>query len=351
KMSTSRNHAVWLHEYLNDFPEKEDVLRYVLCSIMPEQKDADFTWKDYQARNNNELVKILGNLINRIIILTNKYFQGVVPDPGDLSKNERAMEAFSQIHEYIGNVENSIENFRFREAQSEFMNVARVGNKYLTDEEPWKKWKTDPEAVKPALYVGLQIIAQLGILAKPFLPRTAEKIFDLLNIDGSNLNWDDLSKEGLVEAGHTIQTEKVNVLFEQIEDKVIDEQKDKLEAAAKEAESKFPPMKEEIEFEDFQKMDIRIGTILEASKVEKADKLLQFKVDTGIDVRTIVSGVAKHFEPEFMVGKQIPVLMNLKPRKIRGVVSQGMILFAEDSEEALHLLTPQKDIESGSSVN
>ena len=351
KMSTSRNHAVWLHEYLDAFPEKEDVLRYVLCSIMPESKDADFTWKDFQARNNNELVKILGNFINRVVVLTNKYFQGEVQDPGDLSSNELAMGAFSQIHEHIKKLEDSMENFRFRDAQAEFINVARVGNKYLTEEEPWKKWKNDPEAVKPALYVGMQIIAQLGILAKPFLPRTSEKVFNLLNIDGSNFNWESLSAENLIPAGHTIQTEKAKVLFEQIQDDVIEEQKEKLEAAAHESQSNFPPMKEEINFDDFMKMDIRMGTILEASKVEKADKLLQFKVDTGIDVRTIVSGVAKHFSPEEMVGKQIPVLMNLKPRKIRGVVSQGMILFAEDSEEALHMLTPLKEIESGSGVN
>lgn len=351
KMSTSRNYAVWLHEYLEDFPDKIDVLRYVLCSIMPETKDADFSWKDFQARNNNELAAILGNFVNRIVVLTRKYFEGEVPDPGDIGKNEPALEAFNLIHEQIAQVESSIEQFRFREAQAAFINVARIGNKYLTDQEPWKKWKTDPESVKGILYTCVQIIAELGILAKAFLPHTAEKIFDLLKVDGAAFNWQQLSEEGIIPSGHHIYADKEpRILFEQIEDEVIEAQLEKL-AASQAPPSPFPPSKEEISFDDFQKMDIRIGTILEAAKVKKADKLLQFKVDTGIDVRTIVSGVAAYFDPETMIGKQVPVLMNLKPRKIRGVESQGMILFAEDAEGILHLLDPEHEIQSGSPVN
>lgn len=353
KMSTSRNHAVWLHEYLDEFPGQEDVLRYVLTSIMPEAKDGDFTWTDFQARNNNELVKILGNLVNRVVILTQKYFEGVVPEPGDLSADTSAMDAFAQIHELTGKIETSLENFRFREAQAEFMNVARVGNKYLTEQEPWIKWKTDPEAVKPILYTSLQIIAQIGILAKPFLPHTAERIFELLNIDGSVFNWDSLQVEGLIPVGHTIYAgEEKKILFEPIPDEVIEYQRKKLENnLPTSSKPVFPPMKEAISFDDFQKMDIRVGKILEASRVPKADKLLQFKVDTGIDIRTIVSGVAEHFEPETLIGKQVQVLMNLSPRKIRGVESQGMILYASDSAGKLHLVSPVEEIETGSGVN
>lgn len=351
KMSTSRNYAVWLHEYLDQFPGKEDVLRYVLTSISPENKDSDFSWKDFQARNNNELVAILGNFINRVIVLTNKYFEGKVPDPGELSANAPAMDAFSQVHSHIEKVEDAIEHFRFREAQAEFINVARVGNKYLTDEEPWKKWKTDPEAVKPVLYTCAQIIAQLGILAKTFLPKTATSIFDLLQIDGEQLNWEHLNAQGLVAAGHSLFTgKKPPLLFAQIEDEVIEAQIEKLHAKPV-SNPQAPPQKEEITYDDFQKMDIRVGTILEAERVKKADKLLQFQVDTGIDVRTIVSGVAEYFEPEDLIGKQVPVLMNLAPRKIRGVVSQGMLLFAEDNEGILHLVSPTEEVDKGSGVS
>ncbi|MEL6674996.1 MAG: methionine--tRNA ligase [Bacteroidota bacterium] len=352
KMSTSRNHAVWVHEFLDDFPGKKDVLRYVLASIMPESKDSDFTWKDFQAKNNNELAAILGNFVNRVIVLTRKYFDGQTPDPGDLPQSlPAALEAFQEIHGQIETVEQSIEQFRFREALTAFMNVARVGNKFLTDQEPWKKWKSDPEAVKPILFTCIQIIAQMGVLAKIFLPETSERIFDLLQIDGKSWDWGSLDVEGLVPAGHQIYAGKEpKILFEQIEDAAIEAQLEKL-YAANQPVSPFPPQKEEVSFDDFQAMDIRLGTILEAEKVPKADKLLQFKVDTGVDVRTIVSGVAKFFKPEDLIGKQVPVLMNLKPRKIRGVVSQGMILFAEDSEEVLHLLGPTQDVESGSPIN
>ena len=352
KMSTSRNHAVWVHEYLDEFPGKADVLRYVLTSIMPENKDSDFTWKDFQARNNNELAAILGNFVNRIVVLTRKYFEGEVPEAGDLSADAAAQEAFAQVKAHIVACETAIENFRFREAQAEFINVARVGNKYLTDQEPWKKWKSDPDAVKPILNVCTQLILKLGVLAKAFLPNAAKDIFELLKLNGDDYQWDALLDDTVVPAGHQIYADKApKILFDQIEDAAIEAQLKKLEDAKKAATNNFPPVKDEIIFDDFQKMDIRIGTILEASKVKKADKLLQFKVDTGVDVRTIVSGVAKFFNPEDLVGKQVPVLMNLAPRKIRGVVSQGMILFAEDSEEVLHLLGPKHGIESGSAVN
>ncbi|MEM7370609.1 MAG: methionine--tRNA ligase [Bacteroidota bacterium] len=354
KMSTSRNHAVWLHEYLDAFPDKIDVLRYALCSILPENKDADFTWKDWQARNNNELVAILGNFVNRIVVLSRKYFEGVVPEPGDISANKEAQEVLNLINGHIAQVEHGLEHFRFREALAEFINVARAGNKYLTDEEPWKKWKTDPDAVKTTLFVCTQIIAKLGVLAKAFIPTSSDKIFDLLQLDGKAFHWDSLNEASLVPSGHHIYAEKENkILFAKIEDETVEEQLEKLAQAAagnQEAPS-FPPAKEEISFDDFQKMDIRIGTILEASKVKKANKLLQFTVDTGIDQRTIVSGVAEFFKPEELVGKQVPVLVNLAPRKIRGVVSQGMILFAEDAEGKLHLLDPEYMIDAGSGVN
>lgn len=348
KMSTSRNHAVWVHEFVEEFPGKNDVLRYALCSILPENKDSDFTWKDFQARNNNELAAILGNFVNRVIVLTNKYYDATLPVGIDLNTNPAIDDAFAQIDGHIAKVEQSIENYRFREALGEFMNVARVGNKFLTDQEPWKKWKATPELVAPILYASLQIIAKLGILSKVFLPETAEKIFALLKTE--DLGWDQLSSNKLVPSGHEIFRGKAEILFAQIEDEVVEAQLKKLDDAKNVSTSNFTPIKEEISFDDFQKMDIRIGTILEATKVPKADKLLQFKVDTGIDVRTIVSGVAKFFQPEDLLGKQVPVLMNLAPRKIRGVVSQGMILFAEDSEENLHLVSPVKEVEAGSGV-
>ncbi|GAB4416456.1 MAG: methionine--tRNA ligase [Bacteroidia bacterium] len=353
KMSTSRNHAVWLHEYLDDFPGKEDVLRYALCSILPENKDADFTWRDFQARNNNELVAILGNFVNRVLVLTDKYYGGVVPAAGTYDAAAQAV--FAQIATHIANIEQSIENFRFREALAEYMNIARVGNKYLTDAEPWKKWKSGPEAVGPVLSACLQIIAHLGVLGQPFLPHTARTIFDLLQTGGAVPGWDSLGfGTPLVPAGHQLQTgEGLHLLFEKIEDDAIQRQLDKLAAAATQhapARPAWPPAKAEISFDDFQRMDIRMGTILEAQRVPKADKLLQFKVDTGLDIRTIVSGVAEYFAPEDLLGKQVPVLINLAPRKIRGVESQGMILFAEDSTGRLHRLGPPQDTDAGAAV-
>lgn len=351
KMSTSRNYAVWLHEYLDEFPGKEDVLRYVLCSIMPENKDSDFSWKDFQARNNNELLAIFGNFVNRIAVLTQKYYESVIPEPKGQVNQAAIDDAFAQIQGHIEKCETALENFRFREAQAEFLNVARVGNKYLTEEEPWKKWKQNPESVHSVMFTATQIVAKLGILAKIFLPFTAEKVFDLLQIDGSAWNWSDLGNNVLVPAGHTIfNAGKPPHLFSPIEDAEIEVQLAKLSSALK-PNSKAKPAKEEIEFEDFGKMDIRIGTILEAAPVPKADKLLQFKVDTGVDIRTLVSGVAEHFDPAELVGKQVQVLINLKPRKIRGVISQGMILYAEDSTGKLHLVSPTEKLETGSEVN
>ncbi|WNJ16247.1 methionine--tRNA ligase [Pontibacter sp. G13] len=354
KMSTSRNHAVWLHEYLEDFPGKRDVLRYVLCAIMPENKDADFTWKDFQARNNNELVAILGNFVNRVVVLNRKYFQGQNQAAGAALSNPEAQEALAQINEHVANMEKALSQFRFREAQAEYMNIARVGNKYITDQEPWKKWKESPEAVAEILFVCTQIVAKLGVFAKPFLPDTADTILDLLKAGDLGLTFEQARAEHiLIPEGHQMYAEKENrILFEKIEDEVIQQQLDKLANAKAAADgANVPAAKEEVTFDDFQTMDIRIGTILEAEKVKKAKKLLQFKVDTGIDVRTIVSGVAEFFSPEEMVGKQVPVLVNLKPRKIRGVESQGMILFAEDLQGKLHILDPKESIDSGSSVN
>lgn len=358
KMSTSRNHAVWVHEYIEDFPDKIDVLRYTLTSIMPENKDSDFTWKDWQARNNNELAAILGNFVNRIMVLTNKFFDGVVPEPVGIREHKNALAAYSEFQGYVGKIEEAIENFRFREAQSEFMNLARVGNRFLTEEEPWKKIKTDPEAVKPVMWACLEMIGAMAIVSRIFLPHTSEKLFDLLQLDGSKFTWDHAAGKAndgfLLAPGHTItQGKKLPVLFEQIDDSVVEAQLEKLEAAKRAAmRTTNKPLAEpkgEIEYDDFMKLDIRIGTILEAAKVPKADKLLQFKVDTGLDVRTIVSGVAKFFAPEDLVGKQVPVLVNLKPRKIRGVESQGMILFPEDPDGNLKLMSPD-EIDPGSVV-
>ncbi len=358
KMSTSRNYAVWLHEYLDEFPGKEDVLRYALGSILPENKDADFTWKDFQARNNNELVAILGNFVNRVVVLVNKYFEGTVPEPVGIREHANALATYQVVQGHISQIEENLENFRFRDALAEFINMARAGNKFLTEEEPWKKWKTDPEAVKPVLWSCLEIIGAIGIIAKIFLPRTSDKIFDLLQIDGQRFTWDHAAGKAndgfLVPPGHQIMTGKqLPVLFEQIPDEVIQVQLDKLAAANQPATRvDLAEAKEEIEFDDWLQMDIRLGTILEAAKVPKTKKLLQFKVDTGLDVRTIVSGVSEYFKPEELVGKQVQVLVNLKPRTIRGIESQGMILFAEDPDGTLfRMAPPEAEVPPGSTVN
>ena len=349
KISTSKNWAVWLHEYLEDFPDKQDVLRYTLTANAPESKDNDFTWKDFQARNNNELVAIFGNFINRVVVLTNKYYNGIVPAQGELTDVDR--DIINQLKNFPSKISNSIERYRFREALSEMMNLARMGNKYLADEEPWKIIKTDEKRVETIMNIALQISAALSIVSEPFLPFTSSKLASMLNL--SNLKWDDVeNNETLIESGHQIN--KAELLFEKIEDKDIQIQLDKLEATKKANElenREATPQKGTITFEDFQKMDIRIGTIVEAIKVKKAKKLLQLKVDTGLDVRTVVSGIADSFTPEEIVGKQVSVLMNLAPRKIRGIESEGMILMVENADGKLEFITAGGEVPNGMEVS
>ena len=347
KISTSRNWAVWLHEYLDEFPGKEDVLRYVLCANAPETKDNDFTWKDFQARNNNELVAILGNFVNRALVLTQKYYEGVVPAAGELTDYDR--ETLAEMPKIRKALEENIEGYRFREALKEAMNLARLGNKYLADTEPWKVVKTDPERVKTILNIALQITAELSIAIEPFMPFSAAKIIKMLNIE--KLDWERLGDAEVLPAGHVIG--KAELLFEKIEDSVVEAQVAKLqatkaanEAAAKEAE----PQKAECSFDDFQKMDIRVSTIVAAEKVAKTKKLLKLTVDTGIDTREIVSGIAEHFTPEELVGRQVLVLVNLAPRELKGTLSRGMVLMAEDADGKLVLLSPEKVVKSGSIV-
>ena len=344
KLSTSKNWAVWLNEYLVDFPEKQDVLRYVLTSNAPETKDNDFTWKDFQARNNNELVAIFGNFINRVVVLTNKYYNGVIPAPNALTAIDE--QTLAELKAYPAVIESSIERFRFREALGELMNVARLGNKYLADEEPWKLIKTDEERVKTQMYVALQIAAALSTLAEPFLPFTATKLKNMLNVtsSGVEMSWNKISETSdLIPAGHQIG--QAELLFAKIEDEEIQKQLDKLEATkvANAAEAKqAEPQKETAQFEDFTKIDLRVGTIIEAEKMPKANKLLVLKVDTGIDVRTIVSGIAEHFTPEEVIGKQVTVLVNLAPRALRGVTSEGMLLLTETKEGKLVFVNPDE---------
>ncbi|WP_445012635.1 methionine--tRNA ligase [Aquimarina mycalae] len=345
KLSTSKNWAVWLHEYLEDFPDKQDVLRYALTANAPETKDNDFTWKDFQDRNNNELVGNFGNFINRIVVLTNKYYDGVVPTPNEFSEVD--LQTLTELRAYPGVISSSIERYRFREGSQELLNVSRLGNKYLADEEPWKLIKTDPERVKTIMYVGLQVAAALATLSEPFLPFTCKKLKSILchsELDTAS-TWNDIStKEVLLPAGHQIG--KAELLFSKIEDTDIQKQLDKLEATKKanEAENKtIEPQKETATFEDFTKMDLRIGTIVEAEKMPKAKKLLVLKVDTGINIRTIVSGIAEHFKPEDLIGKKVTVLVNLAPRKLRGVESEGMILMTETPNGKLVFLNPDED--------
>ncbi|WP_374549279.1 methionine--tRNA ligase [Flavobacterium sp.] len=346
KLSTSKNWAVWLHEYLVDFPEKQDVLRYALTANAPETKDNDFTWKDFQARNNNELAAIYGNFINRVVVLTNKYYNGIVPTPNEF--NEIDQQTLAELKAYPAVISSSIERYRFREALGELMNVARLGNKYLADEEPWKMVKENPERVQTQMYVALQIASALAILSEPFLPFTAKKLCSILNIKPNHWNLE-FENWNLVKAGHQIG--QAEILFAQIEDAEIQKQIDKLEATKsandKEiASSKLAtimPQKETTTFDDFQKIDLRIGTIIEAEKMPKADKLLVLKVDTGIDVRTIVSGIAEHFSPEEVIGKRVTVLVNLAPRALRGVESQGMLLLTNDTNGKLVFVNPDAE--------
>ncbi|MGG8496416.1 methionine--tRNA ligase [Tenacibaculum sp. TC6] len=349
KLSTSKNWAVWLHEYLEEFPNQQDVLRYTLTANAPENKDNDFTWKDFQAKNNNELVAIFGNFINRVVVLTNKYYDGQVPPAGEFSEaDENALEQLKQFPDVIAK---SIERYRFREASQELMNLARLGNKYLADEEPWKVIKEDEERVKTIMNVAIQIAAGLAVLSEPFLPFTASKLQSILAIDTS-LTWNDIAeKEVLLASNHQIN--KAELLFSKIEDATIQTQLDKLEATKKanEAENKVvEPQKETIEFDDFSKMDIRVGTIIEAEKVAKAKKLLKLKIDVGLDVRTIVSGIAESFKPEDIIGQQVTVLCNLAPRKIRGVESQGMILMTDTPDGKLAFMEPKGTVNNGSQV-
>ena len=347
KLSTSKNWAVWLHEYLQDFPNQQDVLRYALTANAPETKDNDFTWKDFQARNNNELVAIFGNFINRVAVLTQKYYEGVIPAAGEF--NDIDTETLRQITERNEKIEQSLERYRFREAQQELRNMARLGNKYLADEEPWKLIKTDPERVKTVMYVALQIATALAVASEPFLPFTSEKLKRMLQLGA--ITWENLKTNAteLLKAGHRIGT--AELLFEKIEDAAIEKQLQRLEntklANKQEAQANteviVAPQKELISYDDFAKMDIRIGTILEAEKMPKADKLLILKVDTGIDQRTIVSGIAQSFAPEEIIGKKVTVLVNLAPRKLRGVESQGMILMVENSEGKYTFINPDAE--------
>ena len=352
KLSTSKNWAVWLHEYLEDFPNQQDVLRYTLTANAPENKDNDFTWKDFQAKNNNELVAIFGNFINRVVVLTNKYYDGQVPVAGEFTEvDEDTLAAIKHFPESIGK---SIQRYRFREASQELMNLARLGNKYLADEEPWKVIKVDEERVKTIMYVALQISAALAVVSEPFLPFTSDKLKKMLHISNENdRSWNDVSeKEVLLPANHQIGS--AELLFSKIEDKTVTTQLEKLAATKKanEQENKvIEPQKETIDFEDFTKLDMRVGTILEAVKVAKTKKLLQLKVDVGIDVRTIVSGIAESFSPVDIIGQQVTVLTNLATRKIRGVESQGMILMTDTPDGKLAFVEPEQKVSNGQQIS
>jgi methionyl-tRNA synthetase len=341
KLSTSKNWAVWLHEYLQDFPDKQDALRYALTANAPETKDNDFTWKDFQARNNNELAAIFGNFINRVVVLTNKYYDGIVPTPNEFSEVDK--QTLAELKAYPAVISSSIERYRFREALGELMNVARLGNKYLADEEPWKMIKENPARVQTQMYVALQIASALAILSEPFLPFTSGKLCNILQIKVNNWNLE-FENWNLTKPGHQIG--QAEILFAQIEDAEIQKQLDKLEATktANQVENaKAEPQKEIITFEDFAKVDLRIGTIIEAEKMPKANKLLVLKVDTGIDVRTIVSGIAEHFTPEEVIGKRVTVLVNLAPRALRGVESEGMLLLTNTAEGKLVFVNPDSE--------
>ena len=342
KLSTSRNWAVWGKDYINEFPNLEDILRYVLCSIAPENKDSDFSWKDFQARNNNELCSIFGNFVNRTLVLTKKYYDGVTPSRNSLLEVD--VELLKNIKETPNKIAQAVRSFRFRDAQGEAMKLARAGNKYLADTEPWKLIKKDPERVKTIMNISLQITANLAIVFEPFMPKKALELAELLNIKLPR--WDQAGKE-LISVNHTINEPRI--LFQKIEDEKIDEQIEKLKNQGQKS-NKYPPMKDEITFDEFSKMDLRVGTIIAAEKIEKADKLLKLTVDTGIDVRTVVSGIAEDFKPEEVIGQKVSILLNLAPRKIRGVESQGMILMAETEKGELAFVSPTKEIDAGNTI-
>ncbi len=347
KISTSRNWAVWLHEYLEEFPGKEDVLKYVLTANAPETKDNDFTWKDFQQRNNSELVAVLGNFVNRALVLTQKYYEGLVPERGELTDYDK--EALASISTIKAEVEKSLDSFRIRESLKNAMDLARLGNKYLADQEPWKVVKTDPERVKTVMNICVQITANLTICLEPFLPFSMEKLRGFLNFE--KMDWDKFGGTDLMAARHKIN--KPELLFEKIEDKVVEAQLQKLldtKKANDMAEAKAAPAKENIEFDDFAKIDIRTGTVIECEKVAKTKKLLKLLIDTGIDKRTVVSGIAEYYKPEDLVGKQVSILVNLAPKKLRGIESQGMILCAENADGSLSIVAPDAKIKPGSEI-
>jgi len=347
KISTSRNWAVWLHEYLEEFPGKQDVLRYVLTANAPETKDNDFTWKDFQARNNNELVAVFGNFVNRALVLTQKYFDEKVPALGELNDyDKQTLDEFSNVKK---DLENYLNHYRFRDALKEAMNLARIGNKYLADTEPWKVAKTDMNRTATILNISLQITANLAIAFEPFLPFTSEKIKKMINKE--DLKWSELGNIDLLNANHTIN--KPELLFDKIEDEEIEKQIQKLQDTKKAnelKEHKAAPIRPNIAFDDFTKLDIRVGKVLECTKVPKADKLLQFKIDDGLEGRTILSGIAQHYKPEELVGKNVCFIANLAPRKIKGIESQGMILSAENADGSLAIIQPEKEVKPGSEV-
>jgi methionyl-tRNA synthetase len=351
KISTSKNWAVWLHEYLEDFPGQQDVLRYVLTANAPETKDNDFTWKDFQTRNNSELVAIFGNFVNRAVVLTHKYFNGEVP--ANLKSEAIDTEVLAAIPAIRREIEYNIEHYKFREALKEAMNLARLGNKYLTDTEPWKVAKSDMDRTASILNTSLQICANLAVAFAPFLPFSTKKLTDILGVE--NLEWEQLGSAEILKSGHKLN--EAQLLFSKIEDTQIDAQRTKLEASKAENEAAIQQdtpavevAKEECTFEEFEKMDIRTATVLEAERVPKTDKLLHLKIDTGLDKREIVSGIAEFYTPEEMVGKQICILANLKPRKIKGIVSQGMILMARQSDGKMRFITPQETLTNGATI-
>ena len=355
KISTSRNWAIWLHEYLRDFPGQQDLLRYTLCANAPETKDNDFTWKDFQSRCNSELVAIYGNFVNRAIVLTHKYFEGVVPE--DKKPEAIDAETLDQIPQIKKRIEENLENYRFREALKEAMNMARLGNKYLTDTEPWKVAKSDMDRTASILNVSLKICADLAIAFAPFIPFSSEKLLGMLNLSKDVLTWETLAKGDILQPGHKLN--KAELLFTKVEDEVIDAQLQRLEnirkenaerAAKEQPKPAAAPQKEECTFEDFEKMDIRTATVLEAERVPKTEKLLKLTIDTGIDTRVIVSGIAEYYTPEQMIGKQICILANLAPRKIRGIESKGMILMAKEPDGAMRVVSPEERLANGANV-
>ncbi len=348
KISTSRNWAVWLHEYLKDFPDKQDVLRYVLCAAAPETKDNDFTWKDFQTRNNSELLAIFGNFVNRTLVLTHKYFEGNVPALGPLEPGDK--KALEELAGFPASIGHSLEHYRFREALAEMMNLARLGNRYLTEAEPWKVFKDNPERVKTILNVSLQICASLSVLSGPFLPFTARKLQDLLYLQ--DMKWEQAGLKDMLSPGHSIK--KPVLLFEKIEDAQVQAQMDKLLQTKEDnksiAESQAP-LKADVSFEDFSKLDIRVSTVISAEKVAKTKKLLKLEVDTGVDKRIVVSGIAQYYSPEEVIGKKVLMLANLEPKTIKGIKSHGMLLMAENNEGELSFIIPEKSFNNGSTIS